>query len=150
MLFSDSMANEDEQNEKVAAGGVVIDKSGREPRVLIVHRPRYDDWSLPKGKLESGESLEDAAAREVREETGLRCRITKKLSSARYHYRTGKGTLRPKVVHYFLMEPVSGQLRIDGREVDQAEWVEAGEARSRLSYSGDKEMLALALTIDQD
>ena len=69
-------------------------------QVCLVHRPRYDDWTLPKGKLDRGESFEDAALREVWEETGLRCRLGEELEPARY--RDHKG--RPKLVRYWAME----------------------------------------------
>jgi 8-oxo-dGTP diphosphatase len=130
------------EKEKLAAGGVVIEKSGGTVRVLLAHRPRYDDWSFPKGGLHKGESLEDAAVREVLEETGLRCRITRKLTAARYRYRTRRGALRPKVVHYFLMEQVGGQIETDGLEVDRADWFDATEAGKLLSYDFDKRLLA--------
>ena len=89
-----------------------------------------------------GESFEEAALREVLEETGLRCRIIKKLDVARYRYRTRRGTLRPKVVHYFLMEQVGGHIATDGDEVDRADWFDAPEAEKLLSYDFDKELLA--------
>ena len=76
----------------------------------LVHRPRYDDWSFPKGKLEDGETVEEAALREVREETGLECRIIRLLAVTRYNYRTRNGRLKPKAVHYFVMERVQGDL----------------------------------------
>jgi 8-oxo-dGTP pyrophosphatase MutT (NUDIX family) len=128
--------------EKLAAGGLVIETSGDVVKVLLVHRPRYGDWSFPKGGVKPGESVEDAGLREVREETGIECRIRRKLTVARYRYRTKRGAVRPKAVHYFLMEPVRGQITTDGDEVDLAEWVDIADAEGRLSYDFDKEMLA--------
>ena len=131
------------ETEINAAGGIVIDKETGTPRVLLVHRPSYDDWSFPKGKLEPDETIEEAAMREVREETGLECRIIRKLATLRYRYRTRKeGRLRPKAVHYFLMEPVRGAVRVAGEEVDRAEWVNFDEAPGRLSYEQDRNLLA--------
>ena len=128
--------------EKVAAGGVVIQTDGGGvSRVLLVHRPAYDDWSFPKGKAEPGETIEQTALREVMEETGLGCRIVRRLDSTRYEYRTGTGRMKPKVVHYFLMEPVQGSIRSGGAEVDVAAWFEAGEAEQRLSYDIDRPLL---------
>jgi 8-oxo-dGTP pyrophosphatase MutT (NUDIX family) len=128
--------------EKLAAGGVVIEVIYDQPiRVLLVHRPQYDDWSFPKGGVDKDESIEDAALREVFEETGLKCRIIRKLAEARYRYRTRRGAVRPKAVHYFLMEPVSGQITTDGEEVDSAEWFDTADAEKRLSYDLDKEIL---------
>jgi 8-oxo-dGTP diphosphatase len=106
-----------------------------------VHRPRYDDWSFPKGGLDEGESVEEAALREVLEETGLRCRIIRKLDETRYIYKTKRGAVRPKVVHYFLMEPAGGKIKTDGREVDSAVWLDAIEADRRLSYDIDRGIL---------
>jgi 8-oxo-dGTP diphosphatase len=129
--------------EILAAGGIVIDGAIGEPRVLLVHRPRYDDWSLPKGKLNSGEGLEAAAVREVREETGLECRIIREVATVRYSYRTRKrGHFKPKVVHYYLMEPVSGEIRVPGDEVDRALWLELAEALEKLTYEQDRKLLA--------
>lgn len=110
-------------------------------RVLLVHRPQYDDWSFPKGGVDEGESIEDAALREVLEETGLKCRIIRKLAEARYRYRTRRGAVRPKAVHYFLMEPVGGQITTDAEEVDSAEWFDIADAEKTLSYDLDKEIL---------
>lgn len=122
----------------------MIDNGTGTRRVLLVHRPLYDDWSFPKGKLDPGETLEEAALREVREETGLVCRIIRKLATTRYRYRTrNKGRLRPKAVHYFLMERVSGEIHAPGEEVDRAEWFEFDAAASKLSYKQDGRLLAL-------
>ena len=82
-----------------AAGGVVMRRGPEETEIAVVHRPRYDDWSFPKGKLDPGETFEEAALREVREETGLICRLGPELAFA--HYDDNKG--RPKVVRYWLM-----------------------------------------------
>ena len=98
----------------------------------MVHRPRYDDWSFPKGKLAPGETFEEAAVREVEEETGLRCRLLSELKGFSYPDRHG----RQKIVRYWLMEVVDGSLeeRQPDHEVDQARWVTLEEARELLSY----------------
>jgi 8-oxo-dGTP pyrophosphatase MutT (NUDIX family) len=127
----------------LAAGGIVIDNETGTPRVLLVHRPSYDDWSFPKGKLDLGETVEEAALREVREETGLECRIIRELATTRYGYQTrNKGRLRPKAVHYFLMERVSGDIQVPVDEVDRAEWFDFDEAARKLSYEQDRKLLA--------
>lgn len=129
--------------EVLAAGGIVIDNETGTPSVLLVHRPSYDDWSFPKGKLDPGETVEEAALREVREETGLECRIIRELATTRYGYQTrNKGPLRPKAVHYFLMERVSGDIQVPVDEVDRAEWFEFDEAARKLSYEQDRKLLA--------
>jgi 8-oxo-dGTP diphosphatase len=127
-----------------AAGGIVARRGddGR-TRVALVHRPRYDDWSLPKGKLQPGESWEQAALREVREETGVTPRLEEELPSV--SYRDGKG--REKVVRYWLMEPAAEQASAfePGAEVDDLRWCTAEEAIDLLSYRRDREVLREAL-----
>ncbi len=113
-------------------------------RVVVVHRPRYDDWSFPKGKQREGESVEQTALREVREETGLSCHITRELEPIEYCYASRKGNTKEKRVYYFLMESeatLPDDLRGDGEEVDRVEWLDAREALARLSYKADREVL---------
>ncbi|HXU37627.1 MAG TPA: NUDIX hydrolase [Blastocatellia bacterium] len=132
------------EKQILAAGGIIIDESGASRRVLLVHRPQYDDWTFPKGKLDPGETVEEAAVREVREETGLKCRIIRKLAVARYLSRKcRKGRLIPKVVHYFLMERSSRRIKVPGDEVDLALWLDLDEASQKLTYSQDKKLLDL-------
>jgi 8-oxo-dGTP pyrophosphatase MutT (NUDIX family) len=119
-----------------AAGGVVL----RDGRVALVHRPRYDDWSLPKGKLDAGESFEEAALREVEEETGLRCRLVRELPAVEYEVRG-----RHKHVRYWAMETLDADaLFVPNDEVDELRWLEPAEALALLSYDRDREpVLAL-------
>ena len=105
-----------------AAGGIVV----RDGCVLVVHRPRYDDWSLPKGKLRLGESWEAAALREVEEETGLRCELGELAGSTRYGL---------KEVRYFRMT-CEGEPRAQN-EVDEVRWVPLEEAAELLTYERD-------------
>jgi 8-oxo-dGTP diphosphatase len=122
-----------------AAGGVVCRVAGNGAReILVVHRPAYDDWSFPKGKLEPGESEEDAAVREVEEETGLRCRLERELATT--HYRDGRG--RPKTARYWLMTEVAGSLTA-ANEVDEVRFVPLAEAAELLTYDRDRELLEL-------
>jgi 8-oxo-dGTP diphosphatase len=116
--------------EVVAAGGVVVDGEGR---VALVHRPRHDDWSLPKGKLDPGESFEQAALREVEEETGMRCSLEDELDPVRY--RDNKG--RPKVVRYWLMHVEDDTGFEPNDEVDELRWVTPAEAAELLTYPHD-------------
>jgi 8-oxo-dGTP diphosphatase len=130
----------------VAAGGLVIDDSTKPPRVLLVHRQRYDDWSFPKGKALPGESLAQTALREVSEETGLQCRIISEFASVQYEYRSPKGHARPKIVHYYLMraegtDEVGDTPHPDGVEVDKLEWLTPAQAAERLSYEYDRNLL---------
>jgi 8-oxo-dGTP diphosphatase len=138
-------------DEIVAAGGLLLEwskDSGKnsEPRVLLVHRPKYDDWSFPKGKLDPGETIEEAALREVEEETGLRCRILRPLEPLRYQYRDRSNILRPKVVHYFLMEVEGGKVSVNMYEIDEAGWYPTSDALNRLRYQHDRELLSLTLS----
>jgi 8-oxo-dGTP diphosphatase len=118
-----------------AAGGLVV----RDGRVAVVHRPRYDDWSVPKGKLDEGESFEEAALREVFEETGLRCALREELEPTHYHDRKG----RPKVVRYWRMEVQDGDFTPNA-EVDELRWLAPEEARACLSYDRDRENVLAA------
>ncbi len=117
-----------------AAGGVVVDRHGR---LLVVHRPRYDDWSFPKGKLDPGETLEDCALREVLEETGCECRLGDPLTAIRYVDHKG----RAKEVHYWLMAPDSTDF-VPNDEVDEVRWLLPADVIPLLSYDRDREVLA--------
>jgi 8-oxo-dGTP diphosphatase len=117
-----------------AAGGVVVDGEGR---VVLVHRPRYDDWTLPKGKLDPGESFEEAAIREVEEETGLRCRLIRELPSIEYPDAKG----RPKVVRYWVMEVEADVGFVPGDEVDELRRLPLEEALALLTYDRDHDVL---------
>ncbi|HEX7133947.1 MAG TPA: NUDIX hydrolase [Iamia sp.] len=121
-----------------AAGGVVAgaDGDGR-VAILLVHRPRYDDWSLPKGKRLPGESDEDCARREVEEETGLRGELGAELPSTHYIDRKG----RTKQVRYWAMEVVGGEFAPNA-EVDEVRWVAPAAAVDLLSNPADAEVVA--------
>jgi 8-oxo-dGTP diphosphatase len=119
-----------------AAGGVVVREAQRGPEVAVVHRPRYDDWSLPKGKLEPGERWEQAALREVEEETGLRCELEGELEPARYRDRKG----REKLVRWWLMTPTEGEFAPND-EVDQLRWLAPAEAVELLAYEHDRKLV---------
>jgi 8-oxo-dGTP pyrophosphatase MutT (NUDIX family) len=142
------MAFADEADEIVAAGGVVLERRNENVRVVLIHRPKYRDWSFPKGKAEPGESVTETALREVKEETGLDCRIVQEFSPVRYRYKTNRGDFREKVVNYFLMEPVGGRLEAPGQEVDAAEWCDAAEASRKLTYERDRALLHETLRLD--
>jgi 8-oxo-dGTP pyrophosphatase MutT (NUDIX family) len=119
-----------------AAGGVVIRAAGAGFEVLVVHRPRYRDWSFPKGKAEPGESDEECALREVEEETGLVCELDEELSST--SYTDGAG--RSKRVRYWRMHVVGGSLVFE-HEVDDARWLAPERASELLSYERDRSLL---------
>jgi len=119
-----------------AAGGVVTRTGADGFEVLVVHRPRYDDWSFPKGKALRGESDEDCAVREVEEETGLRCELLEELPATRYRDVRD----RPKRVRYWRMAPVGGGLAFR-HEVDDARWADTEGVRRLLTYSRDLAVL---------
>ena len=115
-----------------AAGGLVV----HEGAVLLVHRPKYDDWTFPKGKAEAGETDAECALREVEEETGLRCVLGPELAQTRY--RDSKG--RRKVVRWWRMSVLAGEF-VPNSEVDRIRWVAPADARELLSYERDRPLL---------
>jgi 8-oxo-dGTP pyrophosphatase MutT (NUDIX family)/phosphohistidine phosphatase SixA len=123
-----------------AAGGIVLRGEGEARSVALVHRPRYDDWSFPKGKLMDGEDEAAAALREVEEETGLRCRLGPSVGSVTYRDRHG----RPKVVRYFRMDADGGTF-VPTEEVDELRWVPVEDAGRMLSYTHDRNLLRRVL-----
>ena len=122
-----------------AAGGVVVRETPTGREVLLVHRPRYEDWTFPKGKAERDESDEDCALREVEEETGLVCSLGPELPSTEYTDPRG----RPKRVRYWLMRIDGGELEFR-HEVDAARWVELDVATRLLSHPRDRRVLRAA------
>lgn len=119
-----------------AAGGIVLHEEGGHRSVALVHRPRYDDWSFPKGKLDDHEDESSAALREVQEETGLRCRLGPTAGAVTYRDRRG----RPKVVRYFRMDADGGTFT-PNHEVDELRWVPVDEAARMLTYPHDRSLL---------
>src|SRR5215213_9157929 len=121
-----------------AAGGVVVRRDSDRAEICLIHRPRYDDWSVPKGKLDDGESFADAALREVWEETGLRCRLGDELAAVRYHDHKD----RPKVVRYWRMEVTDDEGFAANDEVDEVRWLAPVEAANLATYEHDRRLLA--------
>lgn len=119
-----------------AAGGVVWRRRPTGLEIVVVHRPQYDDWSIPKGKLDVGENHVQAALREVEEETGLVCQLGPELAGAAYTDRKG----RPKTVRYWAMTPTGGDFQPHA-EIDQAPWLDLSDAMKLLSYDRDRTVL---------
>lgn len=121
--------------EVKAAGGIVVRAAKKGPKVLLVHRPNYNDWSFPKGKLDSGEKFKQAAHREVLEETGYDCKLHKPSLPSLY-YEDGKG--RSKEVRYWMMTSMSGDFEPND-EVDLIAWVRWDKVVERLTYAKDRQ-----------
>lgn len=127
----------------LAAGGVVVRQRKGANQLAVIHRPRHGDWSLPKGKLDEGEGFEEAAVREVEEETGLRCELGRELTPVTYEDRHG----RSKLVRYWLMTPRDkdqGKFK-PNTEVDELRWLELGDATELLDYERDRQLVRKAL-----
>jgi 8-oxo-dGTP diphosphatase len=124
----------------IAAAGVVVSRKGSE--VLLVHRPKYDDWSFPKGKVDPGEHVTTAAVREVAEETGLDVRLGLPLTTQRYIVRNGQD--RTKLVSYWTGRVVGGDdvaTYQPNAEIDAVEWVSTDKALNCLTYQRDRDTL---------
>jgi len=120
-----------------AAGGVVTRVGPEDLEILLVHRPRYDDWSLPKGKAKRGESDEECALREVEEKTGLECQLGGEVAVSEYIDASG----RPKRVRYFAMTPPEGVAAAARNEVDAVRWLTRERALEALSHERDVELV---------
>jgi 8-oxo-dGTP diphosphatase len=120
-----------------AAGGIVMRKGPKATEIAVIHRPRYDDWSFPKGKLDPGESFEECALREVSEETNLVCRLGPELPFAQYNDDHG----RPKIVRYWLMAVIEDRGFEPNDEVDQLRWLVPAKASDLLTYERDRALL---------
>ena len=125
-----------------AAGGVIERARDGDREILLVHRPRYDDWTLPKGKARAGESYEACALREVEEETGLVCDLHGEVAVSEYEDAAG----RPKRVRYFAMTPRDESHARARNEVDALAWLSYNRAIEKLSCGRDKELVSSLLS----
>ena len=126
----------------VRAAGAVVWRSGADGRreIAVVHRPKYDDWSLPKGKLDPGEDDRAAAVREVAEETGAVAEVTADLGSVSYAVRS-RGRPAQKVVRYYVMHASASPAFTPNDEIDALRWVDVDTAESLVSYDLDRDVL---------
>ena len=130
-----------------SSGGVVYRPTPNGYEFVAVHRARHTDWSLPKGHIEPGETREEAAIREVKEETGLDARIIAPISEVVYYYRRGKGpasVLIHKTVHHYLLEATTFDFAGPNWEVSESRWVPLSEAQNVLSYQNDRDVVSKA------
>jgi 8-oxo-dGTP pyrophosphatase MutT (NUDIX family) len=131
--------------DEVSAGGLVVDSLSADARALLISR--FDRrnrliWSFPKGHLEAGESAEDAAVREVREETGISARVITRLGEIDFWF-TVAGRRIHKTVHHFLLVRTGGELSDSDPEVESVEWVPIDEVHPRLAYSDERSLLKI-------
>jgi 8-oxo-dGTP pyrophosphatase MutT (NUDIX family) len=129
-----------------SAGGIVVRFEGAVPQLAVGRRKRERDggtWTLPKGTPIPGETLEETALREVEEETGLKVRIVSPLDSINYTF-VQRGLKIRKTVHYFIMEPIGGDLGNHDREFEEVRWIAFAEASGLLSFETERGLVALA------
>jgi 8-oxo-dGTP diphosphatase len=138
-MADEPLKQDTDGQDRIRAAGVVLWRPGRpgsaEPELALIHRPKWFDWSFPKGKLEAGERHKDAARREALEETGMLVDLRFKLPTQRYDVRG-----RPKRVRYWAAARIGGGFT-PNREVDRLVWLPAAQARERLSYGHDQELV---------
>ena len=127
-----------------AAGGRVLRRQRGALQLAVVHRPVHQDWSFPKGKLEEGETFDEAARREVQEEIGMSCRLIRFIGHTEYVDRKG----RAKAVAYWVMEATGGSFT-PNLEVDELRWVPLDEAYRLLTYPRDRELVAVLGAAEQ-
>ena len=131
----------------VSAGGVVWRRTpGTGVEVVVCGLTRENRWSLPKGTPDSGETIEQTALREVREETGLEVKSGPKVGTIRYWF-TANGVRFHKMVHHWLMEPIGGDVSNHDHEFDDVRWLPIGQAHRLLTYADERKILADAAKV---
>ncbi|HXH22154.1 MAG TPA: NUDIX hydrolase [Dehalococcoidia bacterium] len=132
----------------VSAGGVVWRRAGDQVEVLLCGRHADNLWALPKGTPEPGESIEQAALREVREETGVTVEAEQRIGEINYWFaRPEQGVRYFKTVHHFLMRPTGGDPALHDHEFDEVRWVPVREAEKLMTYANEVQVLRQALNL---
>jgi 8-oxo-dGTP pyrophosphatase MutT (NUDIX family) len=129
-----------------SAGGVVHRADGGRPEIVLVHRRVPPLWALPKGTPDSGETLEETAVRETREETGLEVEIEGPITAISYFFVHGR-TRYHKTVHFFLMRPTGGRLEDHDHEFDEVRWAHLEEALELMTHATEREVVQGAATL---
>lgn len=138
--------------EETSAGGLVVDRTEGGPRVALIGRLDRRGrllWSLPKGHVEAGETHEDAAVREVEEETGIKGRVLAALGTIDYWFVAEDRRIH-KTVHHYLLEAAGGELSDEDVEVDEVAWVPLSELSHRLAYAGERRLAETAADLLAD
>ena len=133
--------------EQISAGGVVFRQSGHDPEIAIVHMVPEMRWQLPKGIIDEGETIEEAALREVREESGIAAELIAPIETIEYWFtadRDGERRRFHKFVHFFLMRYVSGDTADHDDEVDEARWVNLDDALATLEFKSERDVVSKA------
>jgi 8-oxo-dGTP pyrophosphatase MutT (NUDIX family) len=135
-----------ETTEAIHAAGGIVMRRGEQgaAEVAVVWRETRGDWTFPKGKLDVGETYEQAACREVEEESGMTCRAIRFIGTTEYQHRKG----RPKVVAYFLMAATAGEF-VPNEEVDELRWCTVAEAERLLTWDRDRDLLERAAVLPE-
>jgi len=132
---------------QISAGGVVFRRRDSRVEVALISVGEGNRWQLPKGLVDAGEDVEAAAVREAREETGIETELVAPLEKIEYwYYATNRGgrVRFHKFVHFYLLRYLSGDVRGHDREVNEARWVEIGEARTMLAFTGERKVVERA------
>lgn len=133
--------------KEVSAGGVVFSRSNGELKVMLIE-DRYGRWSLPKGKQEKGETIEQTALREIREETGIVGKTISPIETIHYTYNHPEHGLVQKEVHYFLVEKVTGEVKVQIEEIRNVHWLDpwkAWQIQSSMGYENNHSVLKKGL-----
>jgi 8-oxo-dGTP diphosphatase len=146
LLTGELIVPKDAPNDLIRAAGGIVHRfvSGGRVEIACIYREARGDWTFPKGKLDPGETFEQAALREVVEETGMHCQVVKFVGTTNYTHRKGK----PKIVAYYLMTVHQGEFEPND-EVDELVWLPLEQVRAHLTWDRDQELLDLVLALPE-